>query len=59
MTTAADLVAAARAEIENLRVDEVEQEIASGDAVIVDIREADELGATGRLVRSCAQAARL
>jgi rhodanese-related sulfurtransferase len=48
MTTAADLVAAAKSQIENLSPDEVEAEIASGDAVLVDIREADEL-AGGRI----------
>lgn len=48
MTTAAELVAAAKAQIENLTPDQVEAEIASGDAVLVDIREADEL-ANGRI----------
>jgi rhodanese-related sulfurtransferase len=49
MATAADLVAAAKAQIENLNVDEVEKELATGEALIVDIREADELDATGRI----------
>jgi len=46
---AADLVAAAKAQIENLDPDAVEAELASGDAVLVDVREADELEATGRI----------
>ena len=45
---ASELVAAARARIENLSPDEVERELASGDAVLVDIREADEV-AKGRI----------
>ena len=45
---ATDLVAEAKARIENLDVETVEREIASGDAVIVDIREAEEL-AGGRI----------
>jgi rhodanese-related sulfurtransferase len=46
--TASDLVVAAKARIENLSADEVEAEIADG-AVIVDLREAEELAATGRI----------
>jgi len=46
---AADLVAAAKAQIENLDPDAVEAELASGDAVLVDVREADELEATGHI----------
>ncbi len=40
---AADLVAEAKGKIENLDPDTVERELASGDAVLVDIREAEEL----------------
>lgn len=40
--TAAQLVAEAKSRIENLTVDQVAAEIASGDAVIVDIREPGE-----------------
>ena len=47
--SAEELVAEARAEIENLDVDAVEQELRSGDAVLVDIREAHELEANGRI----------
>ncbi len=46
---AADLVAEAKAQIENLDVATVESEIASGDVVLVDIRDAHELEATGRI----------
>ena len=51
MTTkkASDLVAAAKARIENLGVDEVERELAGGDALLVDLRESEELGANGRI----------
>jgi rhodanese-related sulfurtransferase len=40
---ASDLVAEAKAKIENLDPDTVERELASGEAVLVDIREAEEL----------------
>jgi rhodanese-related sulfurtransferase len=46
--TASDLVLSAKARIENLSPDEVETEIADG-AVIVDLREAEELVASGRI----------
>lgn len=46
---AADLVAEAKAGIENLDPDAVEAELASGDAVLVDIREAEELATAGRI----------
>lgn len=45
---AADLVAEAKAQIENLDADAVEAELASGEAILVDIREADEV-ANGRI----------
>lgn len=47
--TASALVAEARETIANLSVDQVAAEIASGDPVIVDIREIDELAVTGRI----------
>jgi rhodanese-related sulfurtransferase len=47
--SANDLVAAAKSEIENLGVDAVEEELRSGKAVLVDLREADELAANGRI----------
>ena len=40
---ASELVAEAKAKIDNLDPDTVERELASGDAVLVDIREAEEL----------------
>lgn len=40
--TAAELVAAAKATIENLTVDQVAAELEDGKAVIVDIRESEE-----------------
>ena len=47
--SAADLVAEAKAQIENLDPDAVESELASGEVVLVDIRDAPELEATGRI----------
>ena len=47
--SAAELVAAAKQQIENLDPDAVEAEIASGDVVLVDIRDAHELDANGRI----------
>jgi len=47
--TAADLVREAKQHVENLTVDEVAQEMAGGDVVIVDIREKDELAQHGRI----------
>ena len=47
--TAADLVAAAKQRVENLSPDAVEQELASGDAVLIDLREPEELSANGRI----------
>ena len=45
--TAAELVAEAKSRIENLDADTVERELGAGDAVLVDLREADELAASG------------
>lgn len=45
--TAAAMVAEARNEIENLSVEQVETELAWGSPMLVDIREAEELAATG------------
>lgn len=45
---AADLVGEAKAGLENLGPDAVEAELAAG-AVLVDLREAEELDATGRI----------
>jgi rhodanese-related sulfurtransferase len=46
---ASDLVGEAKSKIENLDADAVEAELASGDAVLVDIREAEELTSGGRI----------
>ena len=46
--SAAELVTEAKARVENLNPDAVESELASGDAVLVDIRDAPELE-TGRI----------
>lgn len=50
--SASELVAEAKASIENLDVDAVEAELARGDAVLVDIREAEELVANGAIAGS-------
>jgi rhodanese-related sulfurtransferase len=47
--SAGDMVAAAKGRVENLSPDAVEAELSSGDAVLVDLREAEELEATGRI----------
>lgn len=47
--SAADLVAEAKAQIENLDPDAVESELASGEVILVDIRDAPELDTTGRI----------
>lgn len=47
--TAADLVADAKSQVENLDPDAVEKELQNGDAVIVDIRDAPELDEHGRI----------
>ena len=49
---AAELVAEARPQVENLSVEAVESELAAGDVVLVDVREADELDAQGRIAGS-------
>lgn len=46
--SAAELVAEAKQRVENLSPDEVEQELAQG-ATVVDLREPEELEATGRI----------
>lgn len=48
-TSAADLVAEAKTKIENLTTEQVAAELEGGDAVLVDLREADELASTGRI----------
>lgn len=46
--TAAQMVADAKGRVENLTPDQVEEQVAGG-AVLVDLREAEELDATGRI----------
>ncbi|HVM09851.1 MAG TPA: rhodanese-like domain-containing protein [Acidimicrobiales bacterium] len=46
---AAELVAEAKARIENLDADAVERELQAGDAVLVDIRDTPELQEHGRI----------
>jgi len=48
-TSAAEMVAEARSSIENLSVEQVMAEIASGDPLLVDIREAEELATSGKI----------
>ena len=48
-TTAAAMVADARNSIDNLAVDQVAAELATGQSLLVDIRETDELAATGKI----------
>lgn len=45
--TAAQLVAEAKASIENLTPEQVAQEVSSGDVLVVDIREPEERRANG------------
>lgn len=47
--SASDLVAEAKTKVENLDVDAVEAELKSGNAVVIDLRESEELAATGRI----------
>lgn len=42
---ASELVAEAKAQVENLSPDQVEAELQSGDAVLVDLRESEEVAA--------------
>lgn len=46
---AADLVAEAKSRIENLDADAVQRELRSGDAILVDIRDAAEREETGSI----------
>lgn len=47
--TVAQLVAEAKARIDNLSVDEVAAELEAGEVLLVDLREPEELAATGRI----------
>lgn len=50
--SATDLVAEAKLEIENLSPDQVSEELAGGDVVLIDIRESEELKQNGRIANS-------
>jgi rhodanese-related sulfurtransferase len=47
--TAAELVAEAKGQVENLDVEAVAAELEAGDAVLIDIREPEELVETGKI----------
>jgi len=47
--SAAELVAEAKGRVENLSVDEVAAEMSTGDAVLVDLREPEELTTNGKI----------
>jgi rhodanese-related sulfurtransferase len=47
--SAADLVTEAKAQVENLDVEQVAAELEGGDVQVVDLREGEELAATGRI----------
>lgn len=47
MRTVADLVASAKATIENLHAEAVAREMETGDVLLVDLRERDELDRAG------------
>jgi rhodanese-related sulfurtransferase len=50
--TAADMVAEAKARVENLTVDQAAREIEGGKAVLVDVREPDEREKNGTITGS-------
>lgn len=47
--SAADLVKEAKAQIDNLSPAQVQEELSKGNATLIDIREAEELVANGRI----------
>lgn len=47
--TATDLVKDAKAKIDNLTPDQVEEEIKDGKAILIDIRESEELQQNGKI----------
>jgi len=47
--SASELVGEAKGRVENLDPDAVERELAGGEAILVDLREAEELEASGRI----------
>ncbi|WP_018477757.1 rhodanese-like domain-containing protein [Pontibacter roseus] len=50
--SAADMVKEAKQQIENISPDQVEREISSGDATVIDIRESEELTQNGKIAGS-------
>lgn len=50
--TAADFVKEAKQEIENLSPDQVSNELATGNATLIDLRESEELKENGRIAGS-------
>jgi rhodanese-related sulfurtransferase len=50
--SAAELVKEAKQQIENLTPLQVSEELAKGDALLVDIREGDELNVNGKIANS-------
>lgn len=46
---ATEMVKAARAQIENLTPQQVQEELAKGNAILIDIREAEELKQSGKI----------
>ena len=47
--SATDLVKEAKGQVENLTPQQVQEELRSGNATLIDIREADELQQTGKI----------
>lgn len=47
--SATDLVKEAKGQVQNLTPQQVQQELSSGNATLIDIREADELQQTGKI----------
>ena len=47
--SATDLVKEAKGQVENLTPQQVQEELKSGNATLIDIREADELQQTGKI----------
>ncbi|MCO6459919.1 MAG: hypothetical protein J5I59_00830 [Saprospiraceae bacterium] len=50
--SATDLVKEAKQQIENLTPQQVESELASGNAILIDIRESEELVQNGKIEKS-------
>jgi len=50
--SASELVKEAKATIENLTPQEVASELSSGNALLIDIRESEELKQTGKIAKS-------